>query len=126
MNDKLIVKVNTSDNPWISKYEDFTFSRKKIEAIAKNLVAECEGRDYQSSYSYSGHVSSVIEKSWDKTCGSIIPLYKALVVILRSLQKPNEGWSGGATAAIRCLERSMAYATPGFIEAKRYNEIYGS
>jgi len=126
MNDKLIVKVNTSDNPWISKYEDFTFSRKKIEAIAKNLVAECEGRDYQSSYLYGGHVSSVIEKSWDKTCGSIIPLYKALVVILRNLQKPDEGWSGGATAAIRCLERSMAYATPGFIEAKRYNEIYGS
>ena len=122
----ITVKVNVSDNPWISSYKEFSFSREKIEPIAVNLVVECEGRDYQSSYLYSSHVSSVIEKSWDKTCGSVIPLYKALLVVLRELQKPDEGWDGGATAAIRCLETSMAYATPGFIEAKRYNEMYGS
>ena len=122
----IVVKVNVSDNPWISRYKEFSFSRKKIEAIAKDLVVECTGKDYTASYAYGKHVSFVMEKSWDSTCGSIIPLYKALIIVLKELQKPDEGWSGGATAAIRCIESRMAYATPGFIEAKRYNELYGS
>lgn len=124
--DNFIVKVNVSDNPWIPEYKDFNFSRGKIKTIAKSLISECEGRDYQSSYQYNSHVSLVIGKYWEKTCGSIIPLYKAIIVLLKELLKPNEGWNGGATAAIRCLESSIAYASPGFIEAKRYNELYGS
>ena len=123
--ESIVVKVNVSDNPWISSYKEFSFSREKIESIAKDLVVECTGRDYKSSHDYGRHVSFVMEKSWDNTCGSIIPLYKALLVVLREIQKPDEGWGGGATAAIRCIDRRMAYATPGFIEAKRYNEIYG-
>ena len=125
MDNIIIVKVNISDNPWISSYKEFSFSRRKIEDIAKKLVVECTGRDYTASHSYDNHVSFAMEKVWDSTCGSIIPLYKALLVVLRELQKPDEGWSGGATAAMRCIESSIAYATPGFIEAKRYNEMYG-
>ena len=124
--ESIVVKVNISDNPWLSRYKEFSFSREKIESIAKDLVVECTGRDYTASYAYGKHVSFVMEKSWDSTCGSIIPLYKALLVVLKELQKPDEGWSGGATAAIRCIESRMAYSSPGFIEAKRYNELYGS
>lgn len=126
MDNTLKVKVNVSDNPWISSYKEFSFSREKIEIIAKKLVAECTGRDYTASYAYGKHVSHVMETAWDSTCGSIIPLYKALLVVLKELQQPDESWHGGATAAMRCIESRMAYATPGFIEAKRYNEIYGS
>ena len=61
MSDQLIVKVNVSENPWISSYKEFSFSRNKIESIAKNLVGECSGRDYSSSYSYGKHVSLVME-----------------------------------------------------------------
>ena len=124
--ESIVVKVNVSDNPWLASYKEFSFSKEKIVTIAKDLVVECTGRDYKSSHDYGKHVSFVMEKSWDNTCGSIIPLYKALLVVLREIQKPDEGWSGGATASIRCIESRMAYATPGFIEAKRYNEIYGS
>ena len=124
--ESIVVKVNVSDNPWVSSYKEFSFSKEKIESIAKDLVVECTGRDYTASHAYGKHVSFVMEKAWDSTCGSIIPLYKALLVVLSDLKKPDEGWSGGATAAIRCIESRMAYATPGFIEAKRYNELYGS
>ena len=122
----LIVKFNTSDNPWIQKIEEVEFSREKIENIAKDLASECEGRDYRSSYQYDKHVSYVLEKSWDNVCGSIIPFYKALLVILFEKYSPDDGWNGGPTAAIRCIETRLTYATPGFIEAKRYNELYGS
>lgn len=124
--DQIIVKVNISENPWISSYKEFSFSREKIVPIAKDLVVECTGRDYSASHAYGKHVSFVMEKSWDNTLGSIVPLYKAVLVVLRELQNPGEGWHGGATAAIRCIESRIAYSTPGFIEAKRYNEIYGS
>ena len=120
------VKFNTSDNPWIQKIQEVEFSREKIENIAKDLASECTGRDYRSSYQYDKHVSYILEKSWDNSCGSIIPFYKALLVVLREIYNPDDGWDGGPTAAIRCIETSLAYATPGFIEAKRYNEIYGS
>ena len=33
-------------------------------------------------------------------------------------------WHDGATAVRRCLECKIAYSTPGFIEAKRYNELF--
>ena len=126
MDNQIIVKFNTSDNPWIQKIQEVEFSREKIGNVAKDLVAECTGRDYTSSFQYGKHVSYILEKSWDSTCGSIIPFYKALLVVLREMYSPDDGWHGGATAAIRCIETRLAYATPGFIEAKRYNEIYGS
>lgn len=126
MSNSIIVKVNTSDNPWLASYQTFEFDRDKIDPVAKDLIVECTGRDYKASHDYGKHVSYVMEKYWDSTCGSIQPFYKAVLVILRELKKPDEGWHGGATAAIRCLETRMAYSTPGFIEAKRYNEIYGS
>lgn len=124
--ESIVVKFNTSDNPWIQKIEEAEFSREKIENIAKNLVAECTGKNYTSSFQYGEHVSFVLEKFWDNTCGSIIPFYKALLVVLFEMYNPDDGWDGGATAAIRCIETRLAYATPGFIEAKRYNELYGS
>ena len=124
-NEKIIVKVNTSENPWITQYTEFSFDRNKIENIAKELIVECTGREYSASYAYGKHVSYVLEKYWDSTCGSIKPLYTAILVILKELKHPDEGWSGGATAAIRCLESRIAYATAGFVEAKRYNELYG-
>lgn len=123
---KINIKMNTSDNPWIATYQTFLFDRSKIEPAAKDLVVECTGRDYKSSHDYGKHVSYVMEKYWDNTCGSILPFYKAVLVVLKELKKPDEGWHGGATAAIRCLETRIAYSTPSFVEAKRYNELYGS
>lgn len=122
---KINVKVNTSDNPWLASYQTFLFDRNKIEPAAKDLVVECTGRDYKASHDYGKHVSYVMEKYWDNTCGSILPFYKAVLVVLKELKQPDEGWSGGATAAIRCLETRIAYSSPGFIEAKRYKETWG-
>ena len=126
MKNTFTVKFNTSKNPWLQKIEEAEFSRDKIETIAKKLIDKCSGKDYTSSWAYVGHVTQVLDKAWDDACGSIVPFYKALLLILRELQQPDEGWHGGATAAIRCIETRLAYATPGFIEAKRYNEMYGS
>lgn len=120
------VEVNVSDNPWLPKYQTFEFDRSKIEPVAHDLVKECSDRDYDTAHYYNRHVDSVLKKHWDSSCGSIRPFHLALLVLLRELEKTEEGWRGGAIAAIRCIETSLAYSTPGFIEAKRYSEVYGS
>src|SRR6056300_946143 len=93
-NRKLIVKVDTSENPWNVQYTEFSFDRSKIENIAKELIVECTGREYSASCAYGKHVSYVLEKYWDNTCGSIKPLYTAILVVLKELKKPDEGWRG--------------------------------
>lgn len=120
------VEVNVSDSPWLTKYQTFEFDRSKIVPIVNELVKECSGRDYDTAHYYDRHVDKVLKKHWDSSCGSIRPFYLALLVLLRELEDPDEGWRGGAAAAIRCLETRLAYSTPGFIEAKLYSEIYGS
>ena len=120
------VEVNVGGSPWMPKYEEFKFSRGKLVPIANELVDECAGRDYDVSYLYDRHVSKVLKKHWDSRCGSMRPFQLGLLVLLRELERPEEGWHGGAVAAIRCLETRLAYSTPGFIEAKLYSEVYGS
>jgi len=121
----IIIKFDTSPSPWSTNYQEIEFSRDKIETIADELINECSGKDYTASYAYGKHVSKVIEIHWDNTCGSVIPLYKALIQVLKEKREPKENWYGGATSAIRCLQTRIAYATPGFVEAKRYRELYG-
>lgn len=120
----IVIKFNASSSPWITDYQEIEFSRIKIETIAQELIKECSGKDYIASYSYGKHVSKVIENHWDNTCGSVIPLYKAIIHVLKEKRDPEENWYGGATAAIRCLQTRIAYANPGFIKAKRYRELY--
>lgn len=119
------IKINASSNPWLTEYIEIEFSRKKFESIADELIEECSNKKYNVSYAYGKHVEKVLNRHWDKECGSIVPFYKAVLFILKEKKKPGEGWWGGATAAIRCIMSRIAYATPGFIEAKRYSEMYG-
>lgn len=124
--DIFIIKVNVSENPWVSSYKEFEFSRKKLSPITDKIVELCSNKKYTASYQYGNDVSKAIEDFWDNSCGSVIPLYKALILLLSEKINKSLGWHDGATAAIRVLNTRIAYATPGFIEAKRYNELYGS
>ena len=36
--DTMTVRFNTSDNPWIAKYEEITLSRKKLQHIVDEVV----------------------------------------------------------------------------------------
>ena len=123
--DTITVRFNTSDNPWITKYEEITFSRKKLQHIVDEIVENCSDKNYSASHSYNKHITDAIyrEKS---NIGSRRPLMLALKSML-SEQSP-EGvlpWNNPYVAATRSLDQLIAYATPGFIEARAYNEIYG-
>jgi len=126
-NDLFTIKFDVNPSPFQNEYVNISFSRTKIKNIVNELVEECSGRDYNVSYAYDKHVDKVINKHWNKELGSIRPFLKALFTVLN--QERPEGavneWHNGYIAAARSISSKMAYITPGFIEAKRYSEMYG-
>ncbi len=123
--DILRVTTNISDDPFITKYVDIDFNTKKLEMIVQDLIKECSNRKYTASYQYDQHVEKVIDQSWDRSCGDIKPLYRALAYTLNLTIKKDSLWSDGDVAALRVLERKIAYLTPSFVDAKLYHERYG-
>ena len=128
-NDTFSIKINVSDNPWISSYKTIEFSRSKIQIMVDEIIANCSDKEnYTSSYQYDSHVRSVMN-SVPSDLGSRRPLYYALRKLIIEQTPKGEfelSWNNPYVAAERSLMSFIAYSTPGFIEAKRYSELYGS
>jgi hypothetical protein len=121
----ITINLNVSDNPWLPSYESFSFKRELIEDIASEYVEVCSGKDhYKSSYEYDSDIDRVSRKHSD--FGSLRPLYAAVnrVIGERIKEECLRGWHDGHVAAFRTIECKLAYMSPGFIEAKRYQALY--
>lgn len=126
MSDILTIKFDINPSHFRNEYVDISFSMTKIKSIVDELVEECSGRTYKASYAYDRHVNKVLKKHWSRELGSQRPLLKALLTVINQ-EKPEgveKDWHNGYIAAARSISSKMAYMTPGFIEAKRYSEMY--
>tara|TARA_B100000212_G_C27293527_1_gene498364 strand:+ start:614 stop:997 length:384 start_codon:yes stop_codon:yes gene_type:complete len=123
--DLFTVKFDTNPSPWFNTYVEIAFSKKKLQPVVDELVKECSNKDFQSSHSYNSIVDRVIKKSWNEDCGSMRPYLKAIHSLCTSQCPEGADWHNGYVAAARSLSNKMAWMTPGFVEAKRYNDIYG-
>lgn len=126
--DILTIKFDTNPSPWFQNWIEINFSRSKIQPIVDELVIACSNKNYTSSYQYNSIVDSVVDKHYNEELGSMRPLLKAVSVLIFEQYPPQEelSWSNGHVAALRSLKDKMAWMTPGFAEAVRYNQIYGS
>ena len=125
--DIITVELDIEPSPWRNKYVEVSFSIKKLQPMVDEILTGCYGRDYTASYHYDKHINDVLKKHWNKDLGSMKPLLKALCKIIHQ-QKPSDkklDWRNEYVAAARSITSMLAYMTPGFIEAKRYNEMYG-
>ena len=124
--DTITVRFNVSNNPWIAKYKEITFSKKKLQHIADEIIENCSDKNYSTAHSYNKHIADAINIQ-KVDVNSRRPLMLALKSII-SKQKPKGTlpWNNSYIAAIRSLDELIAYSTPGFIEARAYNQIYGS
>lgn len=125
-NDTITIKFDTNPSPWFNDYVELTFSKSKLQPIVDELVKECSDKDYQSSYNYNHIVDRVINKNWKEDCGSIRPFLKVIYKIIMNQCPKEADWHNGHVAAARSINSKMAWMTPGFVEARRYNDIYGS
>lgn len=125
-NDLFDVKLNVSNNPWFQEYETITFSRQKLQPLVDQIIKDCSNKEsYDASYQYDHLVRSVLKNVSDEI-GSTRPLLKALMfVIAEQMPKGLLSWHNPYVASHRSLESIYAWSSPGFAEARRYNEIYG-
>ena len=125
--EEVSIRFNVSDNPWIAKHETITFNRDKILKIASSIAAACENKEhYKNSYQYDVDVERAI-KEFVVGVENKRPLYMALSKVLSeriALDSSYDDWFNSYVAAKRCLESRIAYGTPGFTEAKRYQALY--
>ena len=123
--DLFTIKFDTDPSPWFNKYVEISFSRSKLQPIVEELVQECSNKNFQASYNYDPIVGNIIKKNWDKDCGDIRPFLKALRKMILEQKPDGAGWHDGHVASARSINDKIAWSTPGFAEARRYNDIYG-
>ncbi len=124
-NDLFTIKFDTNPSPWFNEYVKLSFSKSKLQPVVDELVKECSNKDYQSSYSYDPIVNTVIKRNWNEDCGSMRPYLKALYKMIVDQYPEDTDWHNGHVAAARSINSKMAWMTPGFVEARRYNDMYG-
>ena len=128
-NNTIIIAINISDNPWISRYETMEFSKSKLQPVVNEIISNCSDKDhYTSAHQYDQGIRDAL-KSVPDDIGSRRPLYYALRMLIAEQAPKSETelpWSNPYVAASRSLSSFIAYSTPGFVEAKRYSELYGS
>ena len=128
-NNTIIIAINISDNPWISRYETMEFSKSKLQPVVNEIISICSDKDhYTSAHQYDQGIRDAL-KTVPGDIGSKRPLYYALRMLIAEQTPKSETelpWSNPYVAASRSLSSFIAYSTPGFVEAKRYSELYGS
>ena len=124
--DLFTIKFDTNPSPWFNTYVEISFNKKKLQPIVDELVKECSDKDYQSSYSYDSIVNKVLKDKWSEDLGSMRPFLKALYKMITDQYPKDADWHDGHVAAARSINSKMAWMTPGFVEARRYNDMYGS
>lgn len=124
----LTIKVDTNPSPWRSTFVEITFDKNKIQSIVNDILNSCKNKTYDASYMYDYGIESVLKSHHDKSMGSIRPLLQALhnMIVEQQPENTKGDWHNEYTAAARSLYAMIAYLTPGFVEAKAYNSIYGN
>jgi len=125
-NDLFDIKINNSSNPWFDDYTTITFSRQKLQPLVDKIIKDCSDRDcYESAHQYDSLVRLAL-RNVSEEIGSNRPLLRALMfVIAEQMPKGLLSWHNPYVAAHRSLTSIYAWSSPGFAEARRYNEIYG-
>ena len=125
MSDLFTIKIDTNPSPWLHNYVEIEFSKSKLQPVVDELVLECSGKNYNSAYSYDPLVERVIRKRWDESCGSVVPFMKAIRKMLLDQCPDGADWSDGYVASARSIRDKLVWMSPGFVEARRYSDLYG-
>ena len=124
--DLFTVKFDDDHSPWFFSYVEISFSKKKLQPVVDELIEECKNKNFSKSYHYDSIINKVIKRRWREECGSKRPYLKALQLMIESqYPQSSKSWCDGRTAVARSLESMIAWSTPGFADARKYNDIYG-
>jgi len=116
-----------SENPW-QDGEPIEVDRAEAERIARIAEETAEGlrdQQYKSSHAYDTPIMQAIKTELPVDPRDRDVMLRAVEQVL-SKRLDRSDWYQGATAAHRTIQTHNAYATPGFRQARRNADIYGS
>jgi len=127
MRESTITVTVPSENPWRAG-ESVEVDRVEAERIAKIAEEAAEGlrdQQYKSSHAYDTPVMQAIKIELPDDSRDRDVMLRGVEQVL-SKQVDGSDWYQGAYAAYRTIQTRNAYATPGFAQARRNADIYGS
>ena len=115
-----------SGNPWI-KGPLVKVNRAQATHIADVAaeVAESFRGKFKTAWMYDKPVFNAVVDMLPEDTREREAMFRAVQVVLSKNANCSD-WYDGGYAAYRCFQTRNAYATPGFIEAKRYSEMQGT
>jgi len=116
-----------TDNPWIDG-PTIEVDRSEAEQIAQVVADAAEAlrdRKFQSAHAYDKPINQAIAPHLPGDKQERYAMRGAVLKVLAGM-RDSADWYDGANAAHRTLQSTQAYATPGFVEARRNADIYGS
>jgi len=112
-----------SGNPWIKgPLVKVDYARAAHIAAVAAEVAESFREKFNVAYQYDKPVFNAVVDMWPEDTLEREAMFRAVQIVL-SKNVNYSDWYDGKYAAYRCFKTRNAYATPGFIEAKRYSEM---
>ena len=115
-----------SGNPWIkgSLVKVDRAQATHIADVAEEVAESFRGK-FETSYQYDVPVFDAVKDMWPEDSIEKEAMFRAVESVL--CERVNYAdWHNGNYAAYRCFKTRNAYATPGFTEAKRYSEMFGT
>ena len=113
-------------NPWIEGpvVKVSHIQATQIAEVAAGVAESFRGK-FDSAWMYDKPVFDAVVDMLPEDTYEREAMFRAVQIVL-SKNIDYSDWYGGKYAAYRCFETRNAYATPGFIEAKRYSEMQGT
>jgi hypothetical protein len=127
MRESTITVTMPSENPWMQG-EPVEVDRAEAERIAKIAEETAEGlrdRKLQSAHAYDQPIMQAIKSELPGDPRDRSAMLRGVEQVL-SKRLDRSDWYQGARAAHRTIQTHNAYATPGFAQARRSADIYGS
>ena len=115
-----------SGNPWIKGplVKADRAQATHIADVAEEVAESFRGK-FKTSYQYDVPVFDAVKDMWPEDSIEKEAMFRAVESVLCGRVNYAD-WYNGNYAAYRCFKTRNAYATPGFTEAKRYSEMFGT
>jgi hypothetical protein len=110
-------------NPWVRGETVIVSAEKALEA-AQAVVDLCEDlrvKEFKVAWAYDKPVDAVLNPYLPDGWQASYAMLAAVVKVLREMTKGTDftDWYNGVQAAYRTLRCRLAYATPGFVQARQ-------
>ena len=119
-NNVYIYNANISNSVFLVSKQEFVVDAELVDNIVSKLISACNcnsALSFKSAWQYDRLVNNVMLNIKVPDGHTARGFHKLLHKVINSKIENYDNWHDPAYAAARCLDKKIAYMTPGFNEA---------